>query len=305
MKLDEMIDGIEKAFHVSVCIHDVSGITNFNSMLMLDYSRKSHAYAYCTQVKALMSKATCMRQKQIVMRRLRINKGEPFFGTCYMGVSEYIHPIIRDGRLLCVLFVSGAPCELRVDALAKRERTLEDAPKDGPRPDYDRFCKEHQTSLPSMRFIAQLLEDKIRGSVAATAEVAAVKKNHDGGAWKAITPVPQIRTGWLISDFVPYIQENYRSRLTLRMLSDMFFINPEYLSRIFSKQMGQSITRYVNTQRMRQAAIELVRTDKQIADIAIGLGVEDVNYFYRLFKAEHGMTAKQYRQKYRNTPKNP
>ena len=88
MTLSDMIARFEDVFHVHVCVHDVSGITNYNSKLYLEYSRKSHSCEYCTQVKALMSASTCMRQKQIVMRRLRILKGQPFFGTCYMGVSE-------------------------------------------------------------------------------------------------------------------------------------------------------------------------------------------------------------------------
>ncbi len=298
MTLSDMIARFEDVFHVHVCVHDVSGITNYNSKLYLEYSRKSHSCEYCTQVKELMSASTCMRQKQIVMRRLRILKGQPFFGTCYMGVSEYILPVMRGNRLLCVIFVSGASREDLPTAAAKRRHTLSDELKDALQNEYAAFCGQRATTRSILKLLAELLADTILEN--SSNMIAEANGGHDGRtAWQVITPVnSQIRNSWLTTDLLPYIQENYRSKLSLRMLSDMFFITPEYLCRIFSRQMGSTMTKYVNQLRLRHASIQLTSTSKSIAQIAMDVGIDDVNYFYRLFKAQYGMTARAYREKY-------
>lgn len=300
MTLSDMIARFEDVFHVHVCVHDVSGITNYSNKLHLDYSHKSQSCEYCNQVKNWRGSGRCMRQKLVVMRYLRFHHGQPFFGTCYMGVSEYILPVMRGDRLLCVIFISGASQEDLACAREKRDRTLGDELKNVLAEEYEAYLNHYATSRPIMKLLAELVADYILENGGIVIPASDEGDNSRTGVWHRVTPVnsPQLRSAWLTTDLLPYIQENYRSKLSLRMLSDMFFITPEYLCRIFSRQMGSSMTKYVNQLRLRQASIQLTSTTKSIAQIAMDVGIDDVNYFYRLFKAQYGMTARAYREKY-------
>jgi two-component system, response regulator YesN len=99
----------------------------------------------------------------------------------------------------------------------------------------------------------------------------------------------------LIQRVINHIDMNLTESLSLRILSDQFSINSSYLSTIFKKEMGITITEYINQQKVRFAITLLNKTDTQIQNIASQVGIDDVNYFIKVFKKINGMTPKEYR----------
>lgn len=59
------------------------------------------------------------------------------------------------------------------------------------------------------------------------------------------------------------IRENYASNITLKSLSEKYYVNSAYLGQLFRKKYGQSFKDYLNNYRMEQAADALLRTDKR------------------------------------------
>lgn len=53
---------------------------------------------------------------------------------------------------------------------------------------------------------------------------------------------------------------------------------------MFKKEVELTLTKYVNKQRIDISVKLLVATDMQIQDIASFVGIDDVNYFIKLFK---------------------
>mgnify|MGYP001306814711 CR=1 FL=1 len=96
------------------------------------------------------------------------------------------------------------------------------------------------------------------------------------------------------------IEANLSGDLTLHTLADMQNISPGYLSALFKKEVGQTLTDYVNSRRMGQAAQLLRTTVLQIQTIAQYCGITDVNYFSKLFKRYHGSSPKNFRQSLQN-----
>ena len=84
--------------------------------------------------------------------------------------------------------------------------------------------------------------------------------------------------------------------LSLRVQAEKIGVNPSYLSSLFKKETGVTLTEYVNQRRIEYAIFLLNSTSMQIQTIAQHCGMPDVNYFTRTFKKQTGKTPTQYRQ---------
>ena len=109
-------------------------------------------------------------------------------------------------------------------------------------------------------------------------------------------PAAQEDDRQLSERLMAYVDANY---LTLNNLDDIttsFFYNYAYLARLFKKQTGQSISRYVFNKRMTLAKKLIGENDgMNIGEIARLCGYEDARYFSRLFKSDTGMTPTEYK----------
>ncbi|HIT90629.1 MAG TPA: helix-turn-helix domain-containing protein [Candidatus Merdenecus merdavium] len=105
----------------------------------------------------------------------------------------------------------------------------------------------------------------------------------------------------IIRKTVDYINLNLSSPLGLKDLANLFNVNHSYLSTLFKKEIGETLTDYVNKQRIN-AALKLLNTGyMQVQDIAYYVGISDVNYFSKLFKKQVGDTPSGYWKKIQKT----
>lgn len=102
----------------------------------------------------------------------------------------------------------------------------------------------------------------------------------------------------LIQKVITQIESDIASDLSLNNLSKIFEVNPSYLSSLFKKETGSTLTDYVNKQRIERAKELLISTNIQIQNIAQRCGMLDVNYFTKTFKKHTDLTPKKYREKY-------
>ncbi len=84
--------------------------------------------------------------------------------------------------------------------------------------------------------------------------------------------------------------------LSLHVQAEKTGVNPSYLSALFKKETGVTLTEYVNQRRIEYAIFLLNSTNMQIQTIAQHCGMPDVNYFTRTFKKQTGKTPTQYRR---------
>ena len=83
--------------------------------------------------------------------------------------------------------------------------------------------------------------------------------------------------------------------LSLRAHAQRIGVNASYLSALFKKETGETLTDYVSRRRVEYAIFLLNTTAMQIQTIAQHCGMPDVNYFTRTFKRHTGKTPSQYR----------
>lgn len=94
-----------------------------------------------------------------------------------------------------------------------------------------------------------------------------------------------------------YIGEHYSSPIRLSELAELVNMNEQYFCWYFKKNIGKTITEYINVIRVEKAATALAETEDKIIDIAAACGFDNIGYFIRRFKKEKGMTPSEYRKK--------
>ena len=100
-----------------------------------------------------------------------------------------------------------------------------------------------------------------------------------------------------LTKVLQYIGEHYSSPIRLSELAELVNMNEQYFCRYFKKNIGKTITEYINVIRVEKAATALAETEDKIIDIAAACGFDNTGYFIRRFKKEKGMTPSEYRKK--------
>lgn len=93
---------------------------------------------------------------------------------------------------------------------------------------------------------------------------------------------------------------HYSRRFSLDELAAAYKVSKYRLCREFSRYYELSPIKYLNRIRIQNACLLLVSGEMHINEIAAEVGVENINHFIRLFKAQLDMTPMQYRQKILN-----
>ena len=100
----------------------------------------------------------------------------------------------------------------------------------------------------------------------------------------------------IIRKALTYINTDLCTDLTLNVLAEQLNVNASYLSMLFKKETGMTLTDYVNKLRIEHAGRLLLCTNLPIKSIAQKCGISDIYYFTRLFKRIMGTTPKIFRQ---------
>ena len=100
----------------------------------------------------------------------------------------------------------------------------------------------------------------------------------------------------VLGDVEEEIKKNYASNLTLKDLSEKYFVNSAYLGQLFRKKYGCSFKDYLNKKRIEEAARLLRKTDMKIYEVAEAVGYKDADYFVNKFIEAMGCTPTKYKK---------
>lgn len=106
---------------------------------------------------------------------------------------------------------------------------------------------------------------------------------------------PQNKT---IQEAETYIRNHlFDNNLALRTIAAEIFANESYLSRIFKKEIGITLTEYITKERIEASKSMMVNPEIRISEIAEKVGFKDAHYFGICFKRIVGKTVSEYRKK--------
>lgn len=95
-----------------------------------------------------------------------------------------------------------------------------------------------------------------------------------------------------------FLDEHFTEKITLDDLSEQFFINKYYLTRIFKDTYGSTISHYILTKRITRAK-QLIRfSDMTMDEIAETVGMNDASYFSRAFRKVEGISPTEYQKQW-------
>ena len=93
---------------------------------------------------------------------------------------------------------------------------------------------------------------------------------------------------------IDYIHDNLHNRITVEELSELVSLNPSYLSRLFKKETGLSISEYIRDLKIDAAQKMLLYSDFTPSQIASILAFPDQSYFTEVFRKYVGVTPRKY-----------
>lgn len=95
-----------------------------------------------------------------------------------------------------------------------------------------------------------------------------------------------------------YLDEHFTEKIRLADLSERFFMNKYYLTRVFKEIYGATISNYVLSRRITRAK-QLIRfSDMTMDEIAAAVGMNDANYFSRAFRKIEGVSPTEYQKQW-------
>jgi YSIRK-targeted surface antigen transcriptional regulator len=94
-----------------------------------------------------------------------------------------------------------------------------------------------------------------------------------------------------------YVQKHLYENISVSDLSGVLDVNPNYLSELFKKEVGVTLSEYMQKEKIEEAKRLLTSTLHPILDISTRLSFHDQSHFTKLFKKFTGMTPKKYRDK--------
>ncbi|MDU7240502.1 response regulator [Clostridium sp.] len=93
-----------------------------------------------------------------------------------------------------------------------------------------------------------------------------------------------------------YIEKNYMYDLTLEKVSEIVFLSPVYLSKVYKKEMGINFIDYVTKIRIERSKELLSNRNLKVYEISELVGYKNLKYFYKIFKRYTGYTPNKYRE---------
>ena len=100
-----------------------------------------------------------------------------------------------------------------------------------------------------------------------------------------------------IDKAIEYIRKNIHQNISRSDIASSIYMNPEYLSRLFKKEKGISLSDYIIQEKLKIAASLLKGTNLSVSIIASNIGYTNFSYFTQVFKKVYGMSPSEYRQK--------
>jgi len=109
----------------------------------------------------------------------------------------------------------------------------------------------------------------------------------------------KIRRDTIWADIDRYINENLGRHISLQDIAQNTFVSTSTVSHKTKYITGQSVCKLILMRRLARARDYLAHTDYKISEIAALVGIENYNYFSRVFRKIHGYSPTEYRRSVR------
>ena len=96
-----------------------------------------------------------------------------------------------------------------------------------------------------------------------------------------------------------FIDGNYHRRVSLSEVAETLAVSPSYLSRVFRRETGMTLTNYVQRARIDRSMVLLAQGARSISEIAYQVGYQNYRDFYRNFVRHENASPREVRERLR------
>lgn len=269
---DFEINGILKDFYdisgIRISIHD----TELNEI----YSYPKCATDFCQKLQQNKTvRLDCQKNDATAFETVK-KTGKVFVYKCRRGLYEAVAPMYRYGKLSGYLMM-GQICD--TDPNAKTiiiNRATE-------------ILKDHSQAEELAKSIKSIDQRLIHSYI----NIMTVLAEYLTSTNRLFAPTAELPQ--LIAE---YINKNYKSKITLSILSQKFECCNATLTNSFKKEYKMSIMSYICKIRLEKSKEMLQKSRKSIKEIASECGFYDQNYFSKTFTKYYNCSPTQFRMEY-------
>ena len=98
----------------------------------------------------------------------------------------------------------------------------------------------------------------------------------------------------LVIKILNYIDNNLYKKISIEELSDLFHYNKDYIMRLFKREIGYTITNYINCKRIFNSLHSFIYNDISILNISINYGFYSQEYYSEIFHKIIGVSPTTY-----------
>lgn len=293
-KIAEYFAFAEKQYNIQICIKDYSGFIPVNKELdevMQPYL--AHTSPFCMYIK---SEKAVYQRCLVMIRKMNQHcqkENGTFFGMCHAGLCEYVTPIVNHGITIGTINIGFFPehnavSENRIRHVCHESQTLDE---------HTAIRLFHQSIsdpriqpevlIPTMELIAEYFA--MTYDTMQTTRNPGTRRHYNSNE------------DTILSHASEYVRQHFTNRISIEELADFCHCSESHISHIFQRRLRVNITTYINKVRIEASKAFLVDSDASIADIATSVGFNDPNYYSRVFTQLVGISASEYRRRFKNS----
>lgn len=250
---------------LSISVHGkmISGLIEHNQ----------HKNAYCSFIKTDSEAWQCCVNCQ--KKVFNIYNGDCLFGMCHAGVEEYVFFV--DAKTFVSVSGYGIDQEKAADRLHRLSHkfcfdfselsTL-----------YEKALKHEKENFEELKVCIKPLCHMLlllQLSIGNGSNTETKNKTFDS--------------------ILAFVNSNALQDISLRSIADACNCSESTVSHLFKEYKKQSVRKYINDLRIKQAENFLLYSDIPVGNIALLCGFTNTNYFATAFKKEYGVSPTQYR----------
>ncbi len=106
-----------------------------------------------------------------------------------------------------------------------------------------------------------------------------------------------LKSKGIIQEINEYIREHYREALTIKRLSEVFYLHPVYLGQLLQRKNGISFNEFVHDLRIEEAAALLKQNRQKNSEVAEQVGYANYGQFLKQFEKRMGVSPNEFKNR--------
>lgn len=107
--------------------------------------------------------------------------------------------------------------------------------------------------------------------------------------------LPVSSTQQKVNQMIAYIQDHIHDNISISDISEHFYMNPDYLARLFKSHMHITLGKYITLMKI-SAAETMLREGMSVAKVQETLGFSSYAHFFKTFQKTTGISPSKYRK---------